>query len=328
MKSKNLALICPNFFEYNLVISNALKAKGRDVYLFDERPSNDFLSKVLIRLGLRFLIKKKIHQHYQRIAAEIINNNIDEVLIISPETAPLDFFKKIKEIKGLKIYMYLWDSIVNKPYSKVLLQFADKCFSFDYDDSQRYERLNFLPLFFSKDTTYEGAEVSYMVGFIGTIHSQRYKAIKQIKDYCSSKGYNSYIYLYCPSRILFFFKKYVTLEFRNVDKKDISFNQLSLQTMRNNLKMCNIILDFSHENQSGLTMRTFEAIGSKKKLITDNKSIENYDFFNESNVMVLKESANIMNDNFFSDKFDEGISENFDKYNINNWLENILDEKK
>ncbi|MEK5777604.1 lipopolysaccharide biosynthesis protein, partial [Acinetobacter nosocomialis] len=49
----------------------------------------------------------------------------------------------------------------------------------------------------------------------------------------------------------------------------------------------NIILDISHPGQSGLTMRTFEAIGAGKKLITTNTNIKEYPFYNANNIFII-----------------------------------------
>ena len=42
----------------------------------------------------------------------------------------------------------------------------------------------------------------------------------------------------------------------------------------------NIILDIAHPHQKGLSFRPYEAMGLRKKLITTNKDITNYDFYN------------------------------------------------
>ncbi|MFH4210110.1 lipopolysaccharide biosynthesis protein, partial [Acinetobacter baumannii] len=49
----------------------------------------------------------------------------------------------------------------------------------------------------------------------------------------------------------------------------------------------NVILDISHPGQSGLTMRTFEAIGAGKKLITTNLNIKEYPFYNSDNIFII-----------------------------------------
>ncbi len=49
------------------------------------------------------------------------------------------------------------------------------------------------------------------------------------------------------------------------------------------------LIDFVQSGQTGLTLRVLEAIFLKKKLVTNNESIVNYDFFNASNIFVISE---------------------------------------
>jgi hypothetical protein len=57
-----------------------------------------------------------------------------------------------------------------------------------------------------------------------------------------------------------------------------------VQKIRHN---SNVILDIHHRNQSGLTIRTIEAIGLEKKIVTTNREIANYDFDDERNIFIL-----------------------------------------
>ena len=56
------------------------------------------------------------------------------------------------------------------------------------------------------------------------------------------------------------------------------------------LSQSNCILDYNQEGQVGLTLRPMEALFLEKKLITNNKDIKNYDFYNPSNIFILGEN--------------------------------------
>lgn len=49
------------------------------------------------------------------------------------------------------------------------------------------------------------------------------------------------------------------------------------------------IIELNQENQDGLTVRCLEALFSQKKLITNNKSIEKYDFYKPCNIFIVDE---------------------------------------
>ncbi|WP_394153211.1 hypothetical protein [Vibrio maritimus] len=56
-----------------------------------------------------------------------------------------------------------------------------------------------------------------------------------------------------------------------------------------------VILDIVQEGQKGLTMRVIEALVAEKKLITNNVSVKDFDFYNESQFMVLHRVDDIKN---------------------------------
>ena len=84
-------------------------------------------------------------------------------------------------------------------------------------------------------------------------------------------------------------------------------------------------LDFPKDGQTGLTMRTIESMGVHTKLITTNKEILNYDFYNPNNIYILDlDDMRLPDNSFFNTKYEE-INENiFNKYNIETWMDELL----
>ena len=83
------------------------------------------------------------------------------------------------------------------------------------------------------------------------------------------------------------------------------------------------ILDAPQAGQSGLTIRSIECLGAKRKLITTNEDIKKYDFYNENNILVFNDNLEI-NNNFFSSPFIEINEDIYTKYSLRKWLETIL----
>ena len=67
LSGKTVLLLAPKFFGYELEIKKELENLGARVIYFDERPKNDFFTKVFIRLNLKYFISKKIKEYYQDI---------------------------------------------------------------------------------------------------------------------------------------------------------------------------------------------------------------------------------------------------------------------
>lgn len=85
-----------------------------------------------------------------------------------------------------------------------------------------------------------------------------------------------------------------------------------------------VIIEVLQNGQEGISLRVFESLFFEKKLITNNKSIVNYDFYNSKNIFILG-----MNDESkFRDfvhtpyvKMDEKI---INQYKADNWLRKMI----
>ena len=51
-----------------------------------------------------------------------------------------------------------------------------------------------------------------------------------------------------------------------------------------------IIVEIQRNDQIGLSFRIFEALGYRKKLVTTNTDVVNYDFYNPQNILVIDEN--------------------------------------
>ena len=71
LSGKTVLLLAPKFFGYELEIKKELENLGAKVIYFDERPKNDFFTKVFIRLNLKSFISKRIDDYYKNIIQEI-----------------------------------------------------------------------------------------------------------------------------------------------------------------------------------------------------------------------------------------------------------------
>jgi hypothetical protein len=70
-------------------------------------------------------------------------------------------------------------------------------------------------------------------------------------------------------------------------------------------------------------MRTFETLGMRKKLITTNDDILNYDFYNPSNILVVDRNNPQLSEDFFLGKYVDN-SEIISKYHVDQWAINLF----
>jgi hypothetical protein len=324
LEGKRILYISPKFFNYENKIKEELENLGAIVDFFDDRPANDFITKVLIRLKLKYMMNKKINKYYLDISNFIKSKSYDYVFIISPETLSYKELEMIKEIQPkAKYLLYMWDSFKNKNSFNTIGLF-DKVFSFDSRDATEYT-LTFLPLFYINEYTQLSlSDYEYDLTFIATAHSDRYIIAKQILE--KLQKYRIYYYFYLPSKIIFYVRKYLIKKYKYEGIEDFSFLPLEHAEIIDIFKKSMSILDINHPKQFGLTMRTFECLGAKKKLITTNENIKNYDFYNENNILVIDRDNIDINESFFKSPYTELNLEIYEKYSITQWLKTIFNK--
>lgn len=66
---------------------------------------------------------------------------------------------------------------------------------------------------------------------------------------------------------------------------------LSYDEYLTQLESCDVLLDVNQEGQAALTMRVMEAVYLSKKLITGNRHILTYDFYDPDNIFILPEKG-------------------------------------
>jgi len=330
LQDKTILLLAPSFFGYEIEIQKELEGLGAKVIYWDERPRNDFFTKVLIRLNFKKMIFLKIQKYYNNILSSIDNEKIDYLFLVSPETITEKIILKIKEKhKNIKIFIYLWDSIQNKKNTISLLNVSDQFFTFDSSDVTVDKNIRFLPLFYIKNYTLVANKkdnLEYDISFVGTVHSDRYKIVKKIESIAKQNGLSVYTYFYSPSKILFFTQKLFKKEFKSISRDDISFDSLSQNDVLDIIEKSMTIVDIHHPKQVGLTMRTIEVMGAKRKLLTTNKDIKQYDFFSSDNIFIFDRNSPNIDIDFLSRKSKEIEKRVYDKYSLREWLIYIFKE--
>lgn len=326
LKDKSILFIAPAFFGYEKSIRNRLQALGAKVDYFDERPSNSFWSKAFIRLN-RTILSYYIKRYYKSISSQISDNNYDYIFVLNIEAMPHSFLEtQKKRFPSAKFILYMWDSVMNKKNTLTYLPFFDAVFSFDEKDCNQLLKIKFRPLFFLN----EYAEIAdynsfeYDISFVGTAHSDRYSLIRDIQAQITAKGLKAYWFLYLQSRKIFIWNKIHNSAYKKAQMNDFSYRSLSKEKILSVIKKSKIILDIQHPKQVGLTMRSIEMLGAKRKLITTNLSIKNYDFYSPNNILVIDRNNPLISDDFFRSEYMPVNKDIYYKYSLDGWLDDIF----
>lgn len=322
-------LIMPEFFDYPKMIKATLNELGYNVDYYNDRPSANNWVKAVIRVRRNYL-GPLIRRYFDSIMQDIKDKSYDVVLVISGQS--LSFSEKmIKELrdcqKDARFILYQWDSIKNFPCIENYFQYFDKCYSFDRLDVEKYKVLNFLPLFYTSvyeeigKTTME--KYKYDCSYVGTAHPKKYKVINEMADAFKDVLPNQFIYHYMPSRLKYIYHKMNDKEYRKARYQEFETEKLSSDRIMEIFKNSRCILDSPQAGQTGLTMRTMECLGAKRKLITTNTDIRNYDFFDESNILVYDENIDL-NSPFFRCEYRDIPQDVYERYSLRSWLKTML----
>ena len=326
LKGKKILFFSVQTFNLEKDIVKQLEKHGALVTYFDERPANNNFTKGMIRLNRNFL-KTQIVKYYKKILKKLIGQQFDYLFVNRGEVLPEFFLKEfISTQKNCRKIFYTWDSFQNNGHCLSILKYFDKKMTFDHADAEKYN-LEHRPLYFTDKyrKIYDSNQQKvYNLLFLGTAHSDRYLISTEISQWCAKHDLTSYCYYYMQGRLVYFFKKYFDKSFQMFDYSKLSFNSLSSDQIVDLYKKSEVVLDVGHPNQSGLTMRTFEAIGSGKKLITTNVNIKKYPFYNENNIFLIDRKNIQLDVNFFNNDYVPLSSELYESYSIDGWLYDIF----
>lgn len=323
LKNKNILIILPYFFEYEKIISDALKKLGSNVYTINENIKN---SSIMHRIYLNIYKRLNnqdlyIKKYYINKIKKIPMDNIDYILVIKGSTLNNEIINVIKKkYSKAKWIMYQWDTVKNHyTHALSIEKNFDKIFSFDEVDCDTYNWI-YRPLFYSIDRDCN-ISMKYDISYVCSFHSERYKLLKLLKNYIKKNNTVTFFdYLY-TKKINFFYQKYV----KRKNMGDFKYKKLNPFEINRLYDESKCIVDYTFPKQNGLTMRTIESIGHKCKLITNNKYILNSDFYDSQNIYVYDfDNFNIPTDFIYS-PYKELNSEIYHKYSLLGWIEDVFE---
>ncbi|MWV13134.1 hypothetical protein F3I62_13590 [Pseudomonas sp. R-28-1W-6] len=329
LAGKRVLFIAPMFFGYEKLIKVELEAKGAQVDYFNDRPDNSFWTKALIRLDRR-LLARKTDAYYHSIIESTRGKTYDHILIVRGEAISLQMLRLLRQAQPkARLSLYLWDSMHYNPNARKLLGEFNQVFSFDRSDVEQSSKMQFLPLFygreFERSAQWQGVPV-YDACFIGTIHTDRYKVLEKVIDSLQARGCKVFVFCYYPSKQLYRLRAFVDPGFRRFGRKYVNFTGMKLSEVVDRIAESRAVIDVNRPDQLGLTMRTIEAVGAQRKLITTNADVVNYDLYNPTGVLVLdRQSPLIDGDLLYREElpFDPALRE---KYSVSAWIDRIFNE--
>lgn len=311
-----------DFMEYDKAIANSLSNHGLSVTSYNYSPNPNFFHRLLrLFTGKKaMLIAADFAQ--KNLIKQFKEHNYDVVFMTAGHRMKVDTLKRLKQINPNTLFVwYSWD------YEELVDDFVNKikCFDIVYNFEKRQARkynIGFKPLFYCKP--YDNTPKTVDLGFVGTYHSNRHEYIYKILDTYPNISKEIYILKHDErttiSKIIdaLLFRKLPLEEYCHT--KGLSYDETMQITQRSKC-----ILDFPYTGQEGLTIRTIEALGAKCKLITTNKNIVDYDFYNDHNIYVIDpKKMELPPEEFILGDYEAVQNDIYTSYSLDSWIEWLI----
>lgn len=313
-----ICVISFDFWNYDAHIVRELRREGIDAHHLNigsyqhknisARVQNTF-SKVFLKRNLKNELRQKMMlEQLQKLGPQ------DQILVINPELIERKYHEEIRKFTP-KYIAYLYDSLARCP-AEHLFDLFDEIFTFDQADGKKHQfklitNYNYLPE--SKIQTVAKFDLVYIASFDNRRNMvneilQKMKNLK-LSAQIIIVGKKSWKNKYIPSR-----NSSVIYKTKRIPHENIS----------DYYKKGKVLLDLMRDNQTGLSFRIFEAMALKKKIITNNPTIKEYDFFQPENILILNKDLSNLEKSFFETPYEELSPEIYHKYTLENWVKTIF----
>lgn len=320
LKNKTVLYIGPQNFNYDNSIIEKLKQFGArvDSFLID---ITSIYFRTIKKFGLPGVDLYK-NNFYNKM---LLKKNYDYVLVRNGHQLSEEFLRKLRTANPKARFInFHWDSI--RPLYNYLhiIPYFDKVFSFDVKDCSTYPEINYLPLFYldyygELRKNGSGNLIDIDLLFIGSWKRERYDQIKLTEEFC--KQYELVFYFYLQFPLL---GQIDSIRRDGIITKQARYKTLSEKDILSFFARTDTIIDFPSSYQSGLTIRTFEALGSGKKLITTNRNILKEPFYNSEYISLLDVNNFKLDVDFIRNKPVSSIEESISNFSIGNYISKLF----
>ncbi|QHI38966.1 hypothetical protein IMCC3317_43660 [Kordia antarctica] len=310
---KKILIIAPFAFGYTAHIQKALqqyKTIDAEILYLDQpafsykntfHKAQNFFSKLFLGKNLKkTFVTDRIKKSIEKLGKQ------DEIFIIRPDILSDDLLNFIKSFTN-KFIAYYYDSTRRFPRKVDLIPMFDKIYSYDRLDVSTYN-LSFLTNYIFEESNH--VKYDYQFFNIST-NDYRFPLLENLANYLKQHKWTYNIQVYNGSEM-------------PAEHVEIITTQKSILEVSELIQKAKIIVEIQRTEQVGLSFRIFEALGHRKKLITTNKDIVNYDFYHSQNILVVDENNIEIPEDFVTSPYMEIDETILSNYKIENWVKPIF----
>ncbi len=311
-----ITILAFDLWGFNKKIADYLIQKDIEVTFLDTNSIKYIYKSKMERVG-NFLNKvflgKNIKKDYlNRTLIKMINElpKQDYVLMVNPGLFRKDILALLRA-KTNQLIAYNYDSLARIPLPENHDTLFNKIFSFDINDVKKHSYLSLLTNYIYLDKHINTIPKNKAFMILSKSH-EREIILSKIADILDANNLNYEFIVANPAT-------------KKVNKKiHLTEQHIKLDTVIEKMKEAEILIDLVRQNQTGLSFRIFEAMALHKKIITNNTTIKDYDFYNENNILVIDNENITIPETFLNSEYQPLSEELYQKYTLDNFTKTVF----
>lgn len=316
-----IAIVAFDIWGFNKFIVNHLTLLGHEVtfinsfeirYVYKNKRQRmiNFLSKMFLNRNIKkIFLEKTLSDRINQLPPQ------DQILIINPY-----YFKQslleVLHRKTQNLMAYNYDSLARIPLPKNYQTLFSKIFSFDIHDVKQNSFLHLLTNFIYLEEN-ENPFPENKAFMILSKSKERERLLHKIAFILEKKGIKNYEFIILNPALK-----------SNNKNVTLTKKHISLPVVKDKMKNAEILIDLVRNNQTGLSFRIFEAMALHKKIITNNATIMEYDFYNPNNILVINENISDISDSFLNNQYEKIPEDIYHKYTMDGWIKEVFYKKE
>ncbi len=234
-----------------------------------------------------------------------------ELIIVFDSIHTPNLIRYLHKEKAKRIVFWHWNPISTEKDVQMLESTQAICehWTFNDTDVQKYGMKYNNQFFFYQPNTL--SEKKDSVFFVGK-DKGRYSCILEIARIIQKQGLEADFHVIASAG----------KEYRN--KAFLQKRYLEYNDVLESIKQSKAVLEITQEGQTGITTRSLEAMFMRTKLITTNRNVVNYSFYNKENVFLLGQDDYCKLSEFLKKPFIELEDKKIEQYSASGWLRSML----
>lgn len=241
-------------------------------------------------------------------------NNLDtyDCIIVFDSLHSANLLKYIRKKYRKRLIFWHWNPIKMDKDISIWAETKKMCehWTFNPSDAEKYGmNLNNQFFFYQNQEDISKEESAF---FVGT-DKGRYEKIVAISDDLKDRG--------------------IAIDFHivsmncNDTRKYIEKTYMEYSDVMSHIRKSKAVVEIVQDGQNGLTARALEAMFFETKLITNNREIRNFNFYNDNDIFIIGEDNNDRLDVFLHTPFQPIEKKALYQYDANGWLDNFMRRK-